>query len=150
MPTPPGNWAAHVFRTLCSLHNKFKNHTLDQDQDCNVCVSHLGSDSVPECARLLSKRRLLCIPYLMQMCMGAFAWALFKTSPQDTLPFLFHNGAPVDPLKMTSIMKDTLRHYGLQTNMAELRHAFDAFGHKLGKPGWQLRDPVLSRLCGES
>ena len=82
---------------------------------------------------------------------AAFACDLYKTSPQETLAFLFtHNGANVDPLKMTSIMGDTLRHYGLETNMAELRHALDAFAHKLGKPGWQLRDPVLSRMANHN
>ena len=34
--------------------------------------------------------------------------------------------------------------------MAEQRHEFDAFGRKLGKPGWQLRDTVLSRMVNHN
>ena len=80
-----------------------------------------------------------------------FAAALHNTHRQDTLSFLFtHNGAPVEPLNMSGIMGDTFRTYGFGTNMAELRHALDAFAHRLSKASTPVWDENLVQLANHN
>ena len=111
-------------------------------QDHTVMVKFVPLEFAPVLATII---------LMVKPVEAEFAAALHKTAAQDTLSFLFtHNGAPVDPLKMSGIMGDTFRTYGLGTNMAELRHALDAFAHKLSKPGTALWDPFLVQLGNHS
>lgn len=110
--------------------------------DVSVMVKFLPTEFAPLLATIIM---------MVKPVEAAFAAALYRTDPQETVAFMFtHNGARVDPLKMSGIMGETFRAYGLGTNMAELRHALDAFAHKLSKPGTALWDPFLVQLGNHS
>jgi hypothetical protein len=111
-------------------------------QDHTVMVKFVPLEFAPVLATII---------LMVKPVEAEFAAALHKTAAQDTLSFLFtHNGAPVDPLKMSGIMGDTFRTYGLGTNMAELRHALDAFAHRLSKPGKSVWDTNLVQMANHN
>ena len=81
---------------------------------------------------------------------AAFSSSLYASSPKQTSSFLFTvKGVPVEPERMSGILAETFGEYGLIINMADLRHALEAFAHKLGKPNaaW---DPFLSQMANHS
>ena len=81
---------------------------------------------------------------------AAFCSKLYGSSPKDTCSFLFTlKGVAVEPEKMTTILAETFGEYGLDINMADLRHALEAFAHKLGKPNaaW---DPFLAQMASHT
>jgi hypothetical protein len=79
-----------------------------------------------------------------------FSAALFETSPEHTRAFMFtQNGAAVVPEKMNHIMSQTLQEYGFLINISDLRHAMEAFAHKLGKPT-AVWDPYLTRTANHN
>jgi hypothetical protein len=81
---------------------------------------------------------------------AAFSSMLYGSSPKETCSFLFTlKGVAIEPETMTSVLAETFGEYGLVMNMADLRHALEAFAHKLGKPNaaW---DPFLSQMANHS
>jgi|LauGreDrversion4_2_1035121.scaffolds.fasta_scaffold16201_3 hypothetical protein len=44
------------------------------------------------------------------------------------------NGVPIEPLKMASILSDTFEEFGLNINIADLRHVLEAFSHRFPEP----------------
>ena len=81
---------------------------------------------------------------------AAFCSQLYGSSPKETLSFLFTvKGLPVEPEQMTNVLAQTFAEYGLEINMADLRHALEAFAHKLGKPNaaW---DPFLAQMANHT
>jgi hypothetical protein len=55
-------------------------------------------------------------------------------------------GNPVDPLKMASILADTLFEFGFPIHISELRHALEAFSHKFSNHN-SIWSPVLARMA---
>ena len=79
-----------------------------------------------------------------------FAKTIYGTDPRVTLSFLFTiQGLPVQAEKMVSFLSDTFGEYGMPILVSDLRHALDAFAHKLGKPssGW---DPFLAIMANHN
>ncbi len=79
-----------------------------------------------------------------------FAKTIYGTNPRETQSFLYTiQGRPVQAEKMVSILSETFGEYGMPIHVSELRHALDAFAHKLGKPssGW---DPFLAIMANHS
>jgi hypothetical protein len=107
--------------------------------DVSVLVKFLPLEFAPMLATII---------LMVKPVEAAFAAALYKTDAEETIAFMFtQNGARVEPIKMSGILGDTFRAFGLQTNMAELRHALDAFAHKLSKSCKPVWDPVLVQLA---
>ena len=76
-----------------------------------------------------------------------FASLLHQTCPEQTKAFLFTEyGSPVNPDTMSAKLSASFKEYGLDINMADLRHAMDAFAHKLGRP-CAVWDPILVSLA---
>ena len=78
-----------------------------------------------------------------------FCRAVYKTCPTQTLEFLFTvKGLPINPTAMNTILCETFKEFGLIMLVSELRHALDAFAHKLGKPNrW---DPILATTANHT
>jgi hypothetical protein len=107
--------------------------------DVSVLVKFLPLEFAPLLATII---------LMVKPVEAAFAAALYHTDAEETIAFMFtQNGARVEPIKMSGILGDTFRAFGLQTNMAELRHALDAFAHKLSKSCTAVWDPVLAQLA---
>jgi hypothetical protein len=79
-----------------------------------------------------------------------FARNIYGTNPLQTQEFLYTvQGAPVEAETMNSIMSETFAEYGLQIYMSDLRHALEAFAHKIGKGPAQY-DPFLTRTANHN
>ncbi len=79
-----------------------------------------------------------------------FARNIYGTNPLQTQEFLYTvQGAPVEAETMNSIMSETFAEYGMQIHMSDLRHALEAFAHKIGKGPAQY-DPFLTRTANHN
>jgi hypothetical protein len=78
-----------------------------------------------------------------------FCQSVYQTCPKQTMSFVYTiNGIPVEPESMSTILSKTLTDFGLQICLSELRHALDAFAHKMGKSkSW---DPILATTANHS
>lgn len=79
-----------------------------------------------------------------------FSRCIYGSCPQETLSFLFtFQGVPMKAEKMTSVLSETYGEYGLHINVADFRHALEAFAHKLRKP-CRVWDPFLASMANHS
>jgi hypothetical protein len=79
-----------------------------------------------------------------------FCKILFNTCRETTRAFLYTiEGIPVKPERMTTILSETFQQYGFNIIGSELRHALDAFAHKLGKAQVEW-DPILSVMANHN
>jgi hypothetical protein len=63
-----------------------------------------------------------------------FCSDIYRTRRSETLSYLFTiHGTPVDPTTMTTILSSTFEEFGLHILVSDMRHALDAFAHKLAK-----------------
>jgi hypothetical protein len=79
-----------------------------------------------------------------------FTKNLYNSCRENTRAYLLTvNGSPVKPEEGCTILADTFGEYSFDIGIADLRHALDAFAHKLGKAdaGW---DPILATLGNHS
>jgi hypothetical protein len=78
-----------------------------------------------------------------------FCKIVYRTCPKQTLSFVYTiKGIPVEPESMSTILSRTLNEFGLNICLSELRHALDAFAHKMGKAtSW---DPILTTTANHS
>ena len=61
-----------------------------------------------------------------------FAKVETQVASLDTLSYLFTEyGDPVDPTKMAETLSRTWQEVGLEVKLGDLRHALEAFAHKL-------------------
>ena len=79
-----------------------------------------------------------------------FCSDIYRTRRSETLSYLFTiHGAPVDPTTMTTILSNTFEEFGLQILVSDMRHALDAFAHKLAK-GSPWEHPSLLMTANHS
>ncbi len=78
-----------------------------------------------------------------------FCKSVYQTCHKQTMSFVYTiNGLPVEPESMSTILSNTLNDFGLQIRLSDLRHALDAFAHKMGKAtAW---DPILATTANHS
>ena len=76
-----------------------------------------------------------------------------KVASVDTLSYLFTEyGDPVDPTKMAETLSRTWQEVGLEVKLGDLRHALEAFAHKLQPyvPRPSMQQEVLVTLANHN
>ena len=79
-----------------------------------------------------------------------FCKTLYNSCRETARAFLYTiQGIPVQPERMTKMLSETFAEYGFHICVSDLRHALDAFAHKMAKSdaGW---DPVLSTMANHN
>jgi hypothetical protein len=107
----------------------------------SIVIKFLPCDFAPVLASIILK---------VKPVEAHFAKLLYNSCRQTTLAYLVTvQGSPLKPETMSALLSDTFREYGFDINIHDLRHALDAFAHKLGKSdaGW---DPILATLANHS